>query len=99
MVLRDVVAPVEEVVGHDVEEVDGREDLGHGGRGEGEHVALEAGDGGGDERGGADVGAEGLEEEGVGGDFPGFLGVGDLFVVLPVASLKERMLVLLKKNK
>jgi hypothetical protein len=53
--------------------------LGHGGRGEGEHVALEAGDGGGDERGGAEVGAEGGEEEGV--------GVGDLFVVFAVASL------------
>lgn len=81
------VAAVEQVVGHDVEEVEGGEDVGEGGVGEGEHVALETGHGGGEELGGAEVGAEGAEEEGVGGDFPGFLGVGDLFVVFAVAAV------------
>lgn len=81
-----VVAPVHEVVGHDVEEVEGGGDEGGGGGGEGEHVAREAGDGGREEFVG-EGGAEGGEEEGLGFDFPGFCPVGDLLVVFAVPTV------------
>ena len=62
VVFCDVVSSVHEVVGHDVEEVEGGADGGDGGRGDGEHVSRQAWDGGGDEflgaQGGADFGEE-----------------------------------------
>lgn len=89
MVLRDVVAPVHEVVGHNVPEVEGGVDEGDAGGREGQHVAREAGHGGGNEFVWAEGCAEGREEEGVGGDLPGFLGVRDLFVVFAIAAVVD----------
>ena len=86
VVFRDGVAPVHEVVGHDIEEVQGGVDGGDGGVGEGKHVPGETGNGGGNEFVGAEGGADLCEEEGVGGYFPGFLGVGGLFVIFAVAA-------------
>lgn len=86
MVACGVGAEVHEVVGHDVEEVEGGVDVRDGGGGEGEHVLREAGHGGGEDFGGAEGEAEGVEEEGVGGDLPGFGGVGVEFVVGAVAA-------------
>ena len=45
MVFGYVVSAVEEVVCHDVQVVDGRQDGGDGGGSEGEHVTWEAGNG------------------------------------------------------
>lgn len=83
--LRDVVPAVHEVVGHDVEEVQvGLEvyDI----AAECNHVALDAGDCGGDQTERAQGGAKFTEQERVGVDFPRLLRVWNLLVVLAVPA-------------
>ena len=93
VVFCDVVSAVQEVIGHDVEEVQGGAYLGDGGVRERKHVSGQTRDGGGDEFVRAEGRADFGEEEGVSGYFPGFLGVGDFFVVFGVAANGEVVLV------
>lgn len=86
MVLGHVVAPVDQVVGHHVDHVDGLCDLGAVFFGVGDHVAAFAGGCDGEELVLGEGLADGREKFGEFVDFAGFFGVGDLFVVLAVAA-------------
>ena len=83
--LRNVVAAVHQIVGHDVKEVQVGLDV-YNVAAECNHVTLDPGDRGCDQLGGAQCGAKFTEQERVGRDFPLFLRVWNLLVVLAVPS-------------
>jgi hypothetical protein len=82
----DVVTTVNQIVAHDIDVVDGLEDLRALLLGEGNEILLTAGCSDGEELVIADSLADGREELGVGLDLADLLGVGDVFVVLAIAT-------------
>lgn len=86
MVVRHVVTAVHQVIRHDVDHVDSRPDLGSLFFGEGNHVAAFTWDCNRQNLVLANCVADGLHEERVRLNLAGFLGIGDLLVVVAVAA-------------
>jgi hypothetical protein len=82
----DVVTTVNEVVAHDIDIVNRFEDLRSLLLGEGNEILLTARGGDGEDLVVTNGLADGSEELGVGFDLADFLGVGNVFVVLAVAT-------------